>query len=132
MESRNQGLAAINSWFLKWHMRLNPKKTMFMAVSRSQPIAPSYDELALGGAELEELKSLRIVGVALDSKLTFETLLRGVVSRQSGVWKSCTKQARYLIVHVSSRNVSMHMFVQFEILCPLVDVVCGNSFCFFV
>ena len=48
-----------------------------MVVSRSQIYAPGYDVLTLGGAEL---KSLRILGVALDSKLTFETHLREVVS----------------------------------------------------
>ena len=30
-------------------------------------------DLTVGGAELEELKSLRILGVTLDSKLTFDT-----------------------------------------------------------
>ena len=37
--------------------------------------------LTIGGAEIEELKTLRILGVTLDSKLTFETNLRKVVSK---------------------------------------------------
>ena len=56
LESLNQDLAAINSWCLKWHMRLNPKKTNSMLVGRSQTIAPGYGDLPLGGAELEKLK----------------------------------------------------------------------------
>ena len=51
MESPNQGLAAINSWCLDWHMRFNPKKTKSMLVSWSWIVAPGYDDLALGGAE---------------------------------------------------------------------------------
>ena len=51
-------------------MGLNPKKTESMVVSRSRIIAPGYGDLALGGAELEEIKSLRILGVPLDSGLT--------------------------------------------------------------
>ena len=47
-----------------------------MVVSRSQIIANGYGDLTLGGAELEELKSLRILGVTLDSKLPFEIHLR--------------------------------------------------------
>ena len=43
-----------------------------MVVSRSRIIAPSYRNLALG---------LRILGVTLDSKLTFETHLRELVSK---------------------------------------------------
>ena len=35
MESLNQDLAAINPWCLKWYMRLNPKKTKSIVVSRS-------------------------------------------------------------------------------------------------
>ena len=75
MESLNQDLTAINSLCLKWHMRLNSKKTKSMVVSRSRNIASGYHDLTLGGAELQELKSLHILGVTLDSKLTFETHL---------------------------------------------------------
>ena len=40
----------------------------------------SLGDVNLGGAELEEVKSLSILGVAVDSKLTFKTQLRKVVS----------------------------------------------------
>ena len=59
-------------WYLKWHMRLNSKRTKSMVVSRSRTIIPGYDDLTLGGAELKELKSLRILGVTLNFKLTFQ------------------------------------------------------------
>ena len=62
-------------------MRLNPCKTKSMVVSRSQTIAPDYFDYTLGGEELEEVKSLRILRVTIDSKLTFETHLREVVSK---------------------------------------------------
>ena len=52
-----------------------------MVVSRSRIIATCSGDLTLGGDELEELKSLRILGVTLDSKLTFEIHLREVVSK---------------------------------------------------
>ena len=81
MEPLNQDLATINSWCLKWHIRLNPKKTKSMVVSRSLTIASSYSDFTLGGAQLEEIKSLRVLGITLDSKLTFETHLREVVSK---------------------------------------------------
>ena len=60
------GLATINSWCLKWHMKLNPKKTKSPLVSRFRTIAPGYCGFALGGADLEEVKSLRIPRVILD------------------------------------------------------------------
>ena len=70
MESPNQNLAVINCG-----------KTKFMLVSRSRIIAPGYGDLTLGGTELQEVNSLRILGVTLDSKLTFETHVREVVSK---------------------------------------------------
>ena len=60
---------------------LNPKMTKPILVSRSRTHAPGYGDLTLGCAELKEVKSLRIIGVALDSELTFETHLLEVVSK---------------------------------------------------
>ena len=50
-----------------------------MVVSRSLTNAPSYSDLTLGDAELEEVKGLRLLGVALDFKLRFKTRLYKVV-----------------------------------------------------
>ena len=131
-ELLNLKLAAINSRCLKWHMRLIPKKMKSMVVSRSRTIASGYGDLHLSGAELEGTRSLRILGVTLDSKLTFETHSREVVSKAAGSLGvgSCAKQKSYLIVYVRSRAVSMHMFVQPRVLCPRVDVVGRVSFGF--
>ena len=62
MESLNRDLVAIHSWRLKWHLRLKSKKTKSMAVSRSWSRAPSYGDLTLIVAELEELKSCVFLG----------------------------------------------------------------------
>ena len=52
-----------------------------MVVSRSRTYAPCYCDLTLAGEELEQLKSVRILGVTSGSKLTFQTHLREVVSK---------------------------------------------------
>ena len=65
IESLNYNLAALNSWCLKRQIRLNPKKTNSMVVSWSRIVAPGYGDLTLGGAELEEEKSLRVLGISL-------------------------------------------------------------------
>ena len=65
-------------------MGLPPKKTKSIVVSRSRISAPGYGDLTLGGAVLE-VKSLRILGVAFNFKLTFETHLREVVSKAARV-----------------------------------------------
>ena len=91
-------------------MKLNPTKTKYMVVSQSRIIAPSYCDLTLGGAELEEGKSLVILNVPLDFRLTFETHLREVGSMAVKSLDSLADQETYLIVHVFSRVVSIHMF----------------------
>ena len=41
-------------------------KTQSMVVSRSRTSALGYDDLTLGGSELEEINSRHILGVTLD------------------------------------------------------------------
>ena len=81
MISLNQDSVAIHFWCFMWHMRLNPKKTKSLAVSRPQTYAPGHGDLALGGAEPKEVKSLSNLEVTFDSKFTFETHSREVVSK---------------------------------------------------
>ena len=38
LESLNQDLAAINSLYLKWHMRLNPRNTEYMVLACLGPV----------------------------------------------------------------------------------------------
>ena len=52
-----------------------------MLVCRSRTNAPVSGNLTLCSVELEEVKSLRILEVTLDSKLTFKTHLPEVVSK---------------------------------------------------
>ena len=59
----------------------NPKKTKSMVVSKSRTNVHGYGELTLGAIELEEVKTLRILGVTLDSKFAFEIHLRDLVSK---------------------------------------------------
>ena len=56
---------------------------------------PVFGDLTLGGAELEELKSLRTFGATLDSKLTFEVHMLEVVSKAARSLVSCAKYESY-------------------------------------
>ena len=119
-----KNLEVIEFWCLMWHLRLNLKNAKSMGVSRSRTDAPGYGILTLGGTELEEVKSLRILGVTLDSKLTFEAHLRQVVLNAA----RSVKHKSYLIVLVCPRAVSIHMSCPSWSIEPCVDIVCGISF----
>ena len=75
--------------------------------------------LLVGGAGLEEVKRLHILGVSLDSKLTLETHLQEVMS----------KAARSLRVMLGARKLfdcprllksgfNAYVFFQLVVLCP--------------
>ena len=81
-----------------------------MEVSWSRTIAPRDDDLTLGGAELEEVMILRILGITLDSKLTFETHLLEVVSKAAGSLGVVHRAGKLFNFHVCSIVVSIHMF----------------------
>ena len=62
-------------------MKINPRKVKSILVSRPRTYAPDYGELTIDGEEREEVRSLRILGITIDSKLTFQTPLREFVSK---------------------------------------------------
>ena len=104
---------------------LNPKNTKCKVVSRSRTYALCYSDLTLSGVEIEELRSLRILWVTLDTMLPFETHLREVVSK---VVRSLAvvRRVEHLFDHprvlMSFFNAC---FVQPRVLYPCVEVVCG-------
>ena len=118
-------MALIDLWCVKWHMKLNPEKMKSMAVSWYRTNAFGYGDLSLGGAELEEVKSLHILGVTINCESTFMTHLREVVPKAA---RSLDVVRLYLIVYVCSRAVSMRMFCLAWNIMPRVDFVCRDSF----
>ena len=53
-------------------MKLNASKTKTMIVSKSRTMNPLSPPLTIGGTVLKESDNLVILGVTLDSKLSFE------------------------------------------------------------
>ena len=90
--SLNRDLAKIQSWCELWGMKLNPKKTHSMIVSRSLTPFPPHPSLSLCGTSLEESNNLLLLGVTLDSKLTFEKHIRQMaasISQKVGILRKC-------------------------------------------
>ena len=61
-------------------MKPNASKIDTIIVARSRTLLPRHPALSIGGVVLEESSSLQVLGVTLDSKLTFETHVRNIVS----------------------------------------------------
>ena len=67
-----------NAWCDFWGMKLNASKIKTMIVGRSRAMHPQSPPLTIDGTVLKESDNLDILGVTVDSKLTFEKHLRSV------------------------------------------------------
>lgn len=82
-DSLNADLANIVTWCRIWGMKLNPRKTQAIIFSRSRTVEPPFPPLLLDGEVLQVNSEMKILGVILDSKLTFEKHIRSVCSSLS-------------------------------------------------
>ena len=73
-------LVKLQAWCIAWGMMLNLSKTKAMLMSRSRTLLPAHPDIRVNNIALENVDELRILGMTLDTKLTFETHLRSVVS----------------------------------------------------
>ena len=71
--SLNHDLALIDGWCRQWDILVNASKTKALIISCSLTDLLRFLALSLGGDELSVVVELRIFGVILDSKLTFES-----------------------------------------------------------
>ena len=90
--SLTRDLNQIQSWCLCWGMKLNPSKTHSLIVSRSRTSHPPHPPLFLCGTALESSSSLKLLGVTIDEKLTFEKHLRSMaasIAQKTGLIRKC-------------------------------------------
>ena len=79
--SLNDDLAVISDWCSRWGMLANPSKTKGMLISRM--VEPLFPDLVIDGSVVEMVLELKILGVILDSKLTFENQVRAIAATAS-------------------------------------------------
>ena len=92
--SLNRDLAKITAWCQLWGMKLNANKTHSITFSRSRTLDPPHPRLFISGEEIEELDDIRLLGVTLDSRLTFEKHIRSVsssIAQKTGLLRKCFK-----------------------------------------
>ena len=65
-------LGKVSEWCDLWGMKLNASKSKTMIVSRSCTMYPQSLTLTIGGTGLKESDDIDILGVTIDSKMTFK------------------------------------------------------------
>ena len=81
--SLNYDLAVISDWCSRWGMLVNPSKTRGILISRSRTVVPLFPDLVIDGSVVKMVSELKILGVNLDSKLTFEKQVRAIAATAS-------------------------------------------------
>ena len=92
--SLNKDLERIHKWCTIWGMRLNPRKTQSIIFSRSRTLHPNHPPLSLCGSSIPVSDSIKLLGVTLDDKLTFERHIRQLsssVAQKTGLLRKCFK-----------------------------------------
>ena len=64
-------------------MLVNPSKTRGMLISRSHTVEPLFPDLLIDGSVVEMVSELKILGVIIDSKLSFEKQVRAIAASAS-------------------------------------------------
>ena len=111
--SPNDDLERIVQWCEAWGMKLNPKKTQAIIFSRSRTLEPPFPSLVIGNEILVVKDSMEILGVILDSKLTFEKHIRSLcssLSRKIGVLRKS-----FSVFHC--QNILRNCFYSFLLPC---------------
>ena len=95
--SLNRDLVRINKWCGRWGMLINSAKTYGMMISRSRTAWPTFPDLFVGGSILKMVGEMKILGVVMNSKLTFERPVRSVgtsASRRIGILRKTRSVVR--------------------------------------
>ena len=94
VESLNRDMRRVHSWCQFWGMKLNPTKTQSIIVSRSRTVIPAHPVLTLCGQNLTVATHLKLLGVSLDDKLSFEKHNRTMscsLAKKGGILRKCLK-----------------------------------------
>ena len=93
-ETLTRDILKIMSWCNCWGMKLNPNKSQSLVFSRSRSPDPPHPDIVIGDSRVKNCCTLKLLGVVLDSKLTFEPHLRltaSSISQKIGLLRKCWK-----------------------------------------
>ena len=88
----NADLSTISDWCSMWGMLLNPNKSHSLIVSRARNLLLPHPPLILNGLVIQESMNVKLLGIHIDSKLTFEYHLRHLsnnISQKIGIVRKC-------------------------------------------
>lgn len=88
----NDALEHVRAWGVRNKLRFAPHKTTAMTVTRKL----KYDtpRLKMGGTDIKMSQEIKLLGLTIDSKLTFNTHVKNVCVKAVGVYKQLARAAK--------------------------------------
>ena len=93
--SLQESLDALHAWGLKWRVSFEPSKSQYLSVSNRIDPWP-HPCPTFGGTSVSREKSLKLLGVTFDSRLSFSEHLRQVSLRANSRLGFLRKASKYL------------------------------------
>ena len=92
--SINKDLSNMKVWADKWKVTFEPTKCKTMVISRKR--SPSKPDIYFGDCKLPSTEELEILGVTIDSKLTWAKHISGIATKAGQMLGSLRKVANKL------------------------------------
>ena len=98
-DSLQASVNALHAWRTKWHVKFEPSKSQLLRISchRQQPWP--VPAINFGGEVIPQQPPLKLLGVIVDSKLSFSAHLRSVAARANSCIGLICRAARVLDCH---------------------------------
>lgn len=88
----NAALAHVREWGIKYKLKFAPHKTNAMLLTRKLKF--DTPQLSMGGVSIGMVKEIKILGLTLDEKLTFNSHVGNTCRKAIGFYKQLAKTAR--------------------------------------
>lgn len=91
-QKANKALANVRSWGVKNKLNFAPQKTKAMVITRKLKF--DSPNLSMGGIGIELSQEIKILGLTIDNKLTFNTHVSNICRKATGIYKQLERAAR--------------------------------------
>nr|XP_037869605.1 uncharacterized protein LOC119629076 [Bombyx mori] len=88
----NVALEHVRTWGVKNKLKFAPQKTNAMVITRK--LKHDTPRLRMGGIDIAMSREIKLLGVTMDDRLTFNTHVANVCRRATGIYKLLSRAAR--------------------------------------
>jgi hypothetical protein len=135
IEKMQEDLDALSDWLKFNKLKFNVSKTKFMVITSKRSSATERALVTIDGEQIEEVQSMKYLGVQIDNKLDFKGHLNLIVqkSRQEDefVGRISRKLTALTKTMIYIKALSYHTWIIALQLCSWLQMKTSKSFSFY-